>query len=126
VTPTCCLMFICLWLFLFPSCLPGDFFFILDYNDFLHGQVNVSISPRDNYTLEVALRCLAVRGDGLGVHEANDGGLLATVMSAGFKGTIYCYLLLVFITLCVQLALNLFSRRTQPVSNWSHNGDIQA
>ncbi|XP_020254733.1 nuclear pore complex protein NUP107 isoform X2 [Asparagus officinalis] len=48
--------------------------------------VNVSISPKDKYTLEVALRCLAVNGDGLGVHEANDGGLLATVMAAGFKG----------------------------------------
>lgn len=48
--------------------------------------VIVSISSRDNYTLEVALRCLAVNGDGFGVHEANDGGLLATVIAAGFKG----------------------------------------
>lgn len=36
----------------------------------------------------MALRCLAVNGDGLGVHEANDGGLLATVIAAGFKGTL--------------------------------------
>lgn len=25
-------------------------------------------------------------GDGLGLHEANDGGLLATIIAAGFKG----------------------------------------
>ncbi|KAG1326352.1 nuclear pore complex protein NUP107 [Cocos nucifera] len=48
--------------------------------------VNVSISSRDNYCIEVALRCLAVSGDGLGPHEVNDGGLLATVVAAGFKG----------------------------------------
>lgn len=48
--------------------------------------VNVSISSKNNYTLEVALRCLAVNGDGLGLHEANDGGLLAAVIAAGFKG----------------------------------------
>nr|XP_029118750.1 nuclear pore complex protein NUP107 isoform X2 [Elaeis guineensis] len=48
--------------------------------------VNVSISSRDNYCIEVALRCLAVSGDGLGPHETNDGGILATVVAAGFKG----------------------------------------
>lgn len=48
--------------------------------------VNVSISAKDNYCIEVVLRCLAVDGDGLGPHEVNDGGILATVMAAGFKG----------------------------------------
>ncbi|KAJ0980723.1 hypothetical protein J5N97_008978 [Dioscorea zingiberensis] len=48
--------------------------------------VNVAISSRDNYCIEVALRCLAVNGDGIGLHEANDGGLLASIMAAGFKG----------------------------------------
>ncbi|CAI0419242.1 unnamed protein product [Linum tenue] len=54
----------------------------------LHRQlmVNVSISGRDNYCIEVILRCLAVEGDGLGLLQANDGGVLATVMAAGFKG----------------------------------------
>lgn len=48
--------------------------------------VNVSISLRDNYCIEVVLRCLAVVGDGIWPHEMNDGGILATVMAAGFKG----------------------------------------
>ncbi|KAF7814004.1 nuclear pore complex protein NUP107 [Senna tora] len=48
--------------------------------------VNVSVSSRDNYCIEVVLRCLAVAGDGLGPHELNDGGLLGTIMAAGFKG----------------------------------------
>ncbi|XP_020575766.1 nuclear pore complex protein NUP107 isoform X2 [Phalaenopsis equestris] len=48
--------------------------------------VNVSVSLTNNYCVEVALRCLAIEGDGLGLHESNDGGLLATVMAAGFKG----------------------------------------
>ncbi|KAK4479532.1 hypothetical protein RD792_015048 [Penstemon davidsonii] len=48
--------------------------------------MNVSISPRDNYCIEVVLRCLAVEGDGLGLHDLNDGGILATIMAAGFKG----------------------------------------
>ncbi|XP_077236432.1 nuclear pore complex protein isoform X2 [Tasmannia lanceolata] len=48
--------------------------------------VNVAISARDKYCVEVVLRCLAVKGDGLGLHEMNDGGLLATVLAAGFKG----------------------------------------
>ncbi|WCJ39372.1 hypothetical protein M5689_020364 [Euphorbia peplus] len=54
----------------------------------LHRQlmVNVAISPRDKYCIEVVLRCLAVEGDGLGSHQANDGGLLGAVMAAGFKG----------------------------------------
>ncbi|PON43586.1 Nuclear pore protein [Parasponia andersonii] len=48
--------------------------------------VNVSISPVDSYCIEVVLRCLAVAGDGLGPHELNDGGILGTIMAAGFKG----------------------------------------
>lgn len=46
----------------------------------------VSISARDNYCIEVVLRCLATDGDGLGPHDLNDGGVLATVIAAGFKG----------------------------------------
>ncbi|URD83217.1 Trypsin [Musa troglodytarum] len=49
-------------------------------------RVDVAVSSSDNYCIEVALHCLAVNGDGLGLHEANDGGLLATVIAAGFKG----------------------------------------
>ncbi|KAJ3681103.1 hypothetical protein LUZ60_015592 [Juncus effusus] len=54
----------------------------------LHRQltVNVRICSEDSSCIEVELRCLAVEGDGLGFHEANDGGLLATVMADGFKG----------------------------------------
>lgn len=48
--------------------------------------VNVTISPRDNYCIEIVLRCLAVEGDGLGSHQVSDGGVLGTVMAAGFKG----------------------------------------
>ena len=48
--------------------------------------MNVSISPRDNYRIEFVVRCLAVEGDGLGSHELCDGGVLGTVMAAGFKG----------------------------------------
>ncbi|KAL7204931.1 hypothetical protein ACSBR2_017950 [Camellia fascicularis] len=48
--------------------------------------VSVSISSTDNYSIEVVLRCLATDGDGLGPHELNDGGILATVIAAGFKG----------------------------------------
>ncbi|KAL6285349.1 hypothetical protein ACE6H2_009739 [Prunus campanulata] len=48
--------------------------------------INVSISSKDNYCVEVVLRCLAVAGDGLGQQEYNDGGILSTVMAAGFKG----------------------------------------
>uniref|UniRef100_A0A5B7BC96 Nuclear pore complex protein n=1 Tax=Davidia involucrata TaxID=16924 RepID=A0A5B7BC96_DAVIN len=48
--------------------------------------VSVSISARDNYCIEVLLRCLATEGDGLGPHELNDGGVLAAVIAAGFKG----------------------------------------
>ncbi|XP_057504964.1 nuclear pore complex protein NUP107 [Actinidia eriantha] len=49
-------------------------------------RVSVSISARDNYCIEVILRCLATYGDGLGPHDLNDGGVLATVIAAGFKG----------------------------------------
>uniref|UniRef100_A0A2P2K3Y0 Uncharacterized protein n=1 Tax=Rhizophora mucronata TaxID=61149 RepID=A0A2P2K3Y0_RHIMU len=54
----------------------------------LHRQlmVNVAISPRDNYCIEVVLRCLAVEGDGLGPHVIVDGGVLGAVLAAGFKG----------------------------------------
>ncbi|KAG0461712.1 hypothetical protein HPP92_022009 [Vanilla planifolia] len=48
--------------------------------------VNVSSSVTNNYCVEVKLRCLTMEGDGFGVHESNDGGLLARVMAAGFKG----------------------------------------
>ncbi|RZC86151.1 hypothetical protein C5167_026821 [Papaver somniferum] len=48
--------------------------------------INVSISPKDNYSIEIVLRCLEMEGDGIGRHENNDGGVLATVMAAGFKG----------------------------------------
>lgn len=40
----------------------------------------------DNYCIKVVLRCLAVAGDGLGPDELNDGGILGTIMAAGFKG----------------------------------------
>ncbi|CAL5379280.1 unnamed protein product [Camellia sinensis] len=48
--------------------------------------VSVSISSTDNYCIEVVLRCLATDGDRLGPHELNDGGIIATVIAAGFKG----------------------------------------
>ncbi|KAF3533603.1 hypothetical protein DY000_02043139 [Brassica cretica] len=48
--------------------------------------VNVSISSRDSYCIEVVLRCLATEGDGLGPHNANDGGILSSVAAAAFKG----------------------------------------
>ncbi|KAK1648026.1 hypothetical protein QYE76_065831 [Lolium multiflorum] len=54
----------------------------------LHRQlkVDVKVSTKDPCCIEVALRCLATEGDGFGLHEANDGGLLAAIMAAGFKG----------------------------------------
>ncbi|CAL5381192.1 unnamed protein product [Camellia sinensis] len=48
--------------------------------------VSISISSTDNCCIEVVLRGLAADGDGLGPHELNDGGILATVIAAGFKG----------------------------------------
>ncbi|KAL7204946.1 hypothetical protein ACSBR2_017964 [Camellia fascicularis] len=48
--------------------------------------VSVSIWSADNYCIEVVLRYLATDGDGLGPHELNDGGILAIVIVAGFKG----------------------------------------
>ncbi|CAO2149935.1 unnamed protein product [Urochloa humidicola] len=56
--------------------------------DVLHRQlkVDVQVSSRDPCCIEVALRCLAAEGDGYGLHEANDGGLLAAIIAAGFKG----------------------------------------
>lgn len=50
--------------------------------------MDVQVSSRDP-CFEVALRCLAAEGDGYGLHEANDGGLLAAIMAAGFKGTFF-------------------------------------
>ncbi|CAL5381200.1 unnamed protein product [Camellia sinensis] len=47
--------------------------------------VSVSISSTDNCCIEVVLRGLAADGDGLGPHELNDGGILATVIAVGFK-----------------------------------------
>ncbi|XP_073219812.1 nuclear pore complex protein NUP107 isoform X2 [Cicer arietinum] len=49
-------------------------------------KVNVSISSRDNYCIDIVLRCLAIAGDGLGPQDFNDGGILSTIMAAGFKG----------------------------------------
>ncbi|KAL6654561.1 hypothetical protein ACP70R_008026 [Stipagrostis hirtigluma subsp. patula] len=56
--------------------------------DVLHRQlkVDVQVSSKDPCCIEVALRCVAAEGDGYGLHEANDGGLLAAIMAAGFKG----------------------------------------
>lgn len=48
--------------------------------------VNVSISTKDQYCVELILRCLALEGDGIGMHELHDGGILATVVAAGIKG----------------------------------------
>jgi nuclear pore complex protein Nup107 len=48
--------------------------------------VDIQVSSRDPCCIEVALSCLAAEGDGYGLHEANDGGLLAAIMAAGFKG----------------------------------------
>lgn len=50
-------------------------------------QVNVSISSKDNYCIDIVLRCLAIAGDGLEPHDLNDGGILGTIMAAGFKGS---------------------------------------
>uniref|UniRef100_A0A0E0MHL3 Nuclear pore complex protein n=1 Tax=Oryza punctata TaxID=4537 RepID=A0A0E0MHL3_ORYPU len=54
----------------------------------LHRQlkVDVNVSSKDPCCIQVSLLCLAVEGDGFGFHEANDGGLLASIMAAGFKG----------------------------------------
>lgn len=49
-------------------------------------QVDVRVSSKDLCCIEVSLCCLAAEGDGFGLHEANDGGLLAAIMAAGFKG----------------------------------------
>jgi len=54
--------------------------------DLLFLQVNVSISSRDSYCIDVVLRCLAIAGDGLETHELNDGGILGTILASGFKG----------------------------------------
>lgn len=52
-------------------------------------QVKVSISSRDNYCIDIVLHCSAIDGDGLGPHDFNDGGILSTIMAAGFKGNCY-------------------------------------
>ncbi|XP_073021989.1 nuclear pore complex protein NUP107 [Primulina eburnea] len=68
--------------------LTSDFYSSISEEDVLHRElmVNVSISTSDNYFIKVVLRCLAVEGDGLGPHDLNDGGILAAVLAAGFKG----------------------------------------
>ncbi|GLJ31305.1 hypothetical protein SUGI_0628000 [Cryptomeria japonica] len=48
--------------------------------------VDVSICTGDKYCIEVVLRCLAVKGDGIGPCIGEDGGLLASIMAAAFKG----------------------------------------
>ncbi|KAL9304256.1 hypothetical protein ACSQ67_021519 [Phaseolus vulgaris] len=48
--------------------------------------VNVSISSRDSYCIDVVLRCLGIPDDGLEPHELNDGGILGTILASGFKG----------------------------------------
>ncbi|XP_078444355.1 nuclear pore complex protein isoform X2 [Wolffia australiana] len=48
--------------------------------------ISVAICSKDSYCVEVTLRCLAVAGDGLGFHGANDGGILAATITAAFKG----------------------------------------
>lgn len=50
------------------------------------GQIDVRISSANKYCIEVVLRCSAMIGDGLGPNAVNDGGILAGVMAAGFKG----------------------------------------
>ncbi|XP_062182499.1 nuclear pore complex protein NUP107 [Phragmites australis] len=70
------------------TALTSALYSIVSEEDVLHRQlkVDVQISSRDPSCVEVALRCLATEGDGYGLHEANDGGLLAAIMAAGFKG----------------------------------------
>ncbi|KAI3521334.1 hypothetical protein L1887_10797 [Cichorium endivia] len=48
--------------------------------------VNVSISTKDNCSIEVSLRCLATENDGFGSNKLADGGLLAAIIAAGIKG----------------------------------------
>ena len=53
--------------------------------------MDVSISARDNYCIEVVLRCLTVAVDGLGTHELDDGGFLGAIMATSFKGNNLIY-----------------------------------
>lgn len=76
----------------------------------LNLQANVSISPRDNSCIEVVLRCLAVEGDGLGSHDLNDGGILANVMAAGFKGSLSIVMVTILSTCYCVLALTSVSQ----------------
>lgn len=48
--------------------------------------VDISICTGDEYCINVFLRCTALEGDGIGPCTAEDGGLLASVMAAAFKG----------------------------------------
>lgn len=68
--------------------LTSAFYSSISEEEVLHRElmVNVSNSTKDSYCIEVVLRCLAVEGDGLGPHDLNDGGILAAVLAAGFKG----------------------------------------
>lgn len=57
----------------------------------------MAISPGENSCIEVVLRCLATEGDGLGLHDLNDGGILATVIAAGFKGMVVLVMVIVLL-----------------------------
>lgn len=63
-----------------------ELYFSLSIYSIFNLQVKVLISSIDNSCIEVVLRCMAVEGDGIGPHDLNDGGILANVMAAGFKG----------------------------------------
>ncbi|KAL3618198.1 hypothetical protein CASFOL_038519 [Castilleja foliolosa] len=70
------------------TALTSAFYSSVSEEEVLHRElmVNVSTSLKDASCIEVALRCMAMEGDGLGPHNLNDGGILANVMAAGFKG----------------------------------------
>eukprot|EP00252_Welwitschia_mirabilis_P023223 TRINITY_DN6524_c0_g2_i1.p1 TRINITY_DN6524_c0_g2~~TRINITY_DN6524_c0_g2_i1.p1 ORF type:complete len:680 (-),score=154.29 TRINITY_DN6524_c0_g2_i1:328-2253(-) len=47
---------------------------------------DVSVSPKDEYCVNIILRCLAVEGDGLGECTTEDGGIIASVLADALKG----------------------------------------
>ncbi|KAL7603921.1 nuclear pore complex protein NUP107 [Lactuca sativa] len=51
-----------------------------------HLLVNVAISTKDRYSIEVSLQCTATESDGFGSNKVADGGLLAAIVAAGIKG----------------------------------------
>lgn len=69
-------------------------------------QVDVNVSSKDPCCIQVSLLCLAVEGDGLGLHEANDGGLLAAIMAAGFKGIIYQHFMILWFGIVCNIYVN--------------------